>query len=133
MMFSRGLARSRAAAAAAAGARRGIAVGDNLLGTSVALQRARTWDEAAADGFEGVTLDALFKGRKVALFALPGAFTGVCENGHVPSFAARTGELRPRPRPSSPTVVARALHPRVRHAPRAQASSRPRASTRSRA
>ena len=90
-MFSRGLARSRAAAGAAA--RRGIAVGDNLLGTSVALQRARTWDEAAADGFEGVSLDALFKGRKVVLFALPGAFTGVCENGHVPSFATRAGEL----------------------------------------
>ena len=38
-------------------------------------------------GFAGTSLQKLFKGRKVVLFALPGAFTGVCEKGHVPSFA----------------------------------------------
>lgn len=90
MFISRALAHGRAATAVA---RRGIAVGDSLLGTQVALQRARSWDEADADGFAGVTLDALFKGRKVALFALPGAFTGVCEKGHVPSFAALAAEF----------------------------------------
>merc|ERR1711924_439127 len=46
-----------------------------------------TWDAAEADGFAGTSLQKLFKGRKVVLFALPGAFTGVCEKGHVPSFA----------------------------------------------
>ena len=38
-------------------------------------------------GFAGTSLQKLFAGRKVVLFALPGAFTGVCEKGHVPSFA----------------------------------------------
>ena len=37
-------------------------------------------------GPEQVSLDSLTKGRKVVIFALPGAFTGTCTTAHVPSF-----------------------------------------------
>lgn len=39
-----------------------------------------------ADGPEQVALSSLTAGRKVAIFGLPGAFTGVCTTAHVPSF-----------------------------------------------
>lgn len=39
-----------------------------------------------ADGPEEVSLAELTQGRKVVIFALPGAFTGVCTTAHVPSF-----------------------------------------------
>ena len=44
-----------------------------------------------ADGPEVVSLAGKLKGRKVVLFALPGAFTGTCSTIHLPSFL-RTGE-----------------------------------------
>ena len=45
----------------------------------------------ADDGFEQVSLSDYIKGRKVVLFALPGAFTGTCSTTHLPSFI-RTAE-----------------------------------------
>jgi len=36
----------------------------------------------------------LFKGRRVVLFALPGAFTPTCSTGHVPRFVELAPELR---------------------------------------
>lgn len=39
-----------------------------------------------ADGPDSVSLSDKLKGRKVALFALPGAFTGPCSTIHLPSF-----------------------------------------------
>ena len=38
------------------------------------------------DGPEAVSTVDLSKGRKIAVFAVPGAFTGVCTTAHVPSF-----------------------------------------------
>lgn len=38
------------------------------------------------NGPEQVELDSLTKGRKVVIFALPGAYTGTCTTAHVPSF-----------------------------------------------
>ncbi|QXT39786.1 peroxiredoxin [Gymnodinialimonas ceratoperidinii] len=38
------------------------------------------------DGPEQVQMDSLTKGRKVAIFGLPGAYTGTCSTAHVPSF-----------------------------------------------
>jgi peroxiredoxin len=36
----------------------------------------------------------IFAGKKVALFAVPGAFTPTCQNEHVPGFVARVAELK---------------------------------------
>ena len=32
------------------------------------------------------TTDDMFKGKKVVLFAVPGAFTPTCNNNHLPGF-----------------------------------------------
>eukprot|EP01029_Cantina_marsupialis_P000663 TRINITY_DN1046_c0_g1_i2.p1 TRINITY_DN1046_c0_g1~~TRINITY_DN1046_c0_g1_i2.p1 ORF type:complete len:197 (-),score=77.12 TRINITY_DN1046_c0_g1_i2:228-818(-) len=60
--------------------------GDSLLGKGIKLQEARSFDDGVADGFKSTTAEELFKGKKVALFGLPGAFTGVCSKAHVPSW-----------------------------------------------
>jgi peroxiredoxin len=40
------------------------------------------------------TTDDIFKGKKVALFAVPGAFTGTCHKMHVPSVIQSADALR---------------------------------------
>jgi len=39
-----------------------------------------------ADGQQKLMPDAIFAGRKVVLFGVPGAFTSTCSNSHLPSF-----------------------------------------------
>ena len=41
------------------------------------------------DGPQPVTTDDVFKGKRVALFAVPGAFTPTCDARHLPGFAER--------------------------------------------
>lgn len=36
----------------------------------------------------------IFNGKKVVLFAVPGAFTPTCSNAHLPGFVIRADELR---------------------------------------
>ncbi len=55
-----------------------ISVGDRL--------PEGTFLRVGAKGPEQVSVESLTKGRKVVLFAVPGAFTGTCTNAHVPSF-----------------------------------------------
>jgi glutaredoxin/glutathione-dependent peroxiredoxin len=38
------------------------------------------------DGPKPKTTDELFKGKKVVLFAVPGAFTPTCSNNHLPGY-----------------------------------------------
>ncbi|QLH73208.1 peroxiredoxin [Rhodopseudomonas palustris] len=38
------------------------------------------------DGVQVKTTDDIFKGKKVALFAVPGAYTGTCHKMHLPSI-----------------------------------------------
>ncbi|MEQ9694535.1 peroxiredoxin [Shimia sp. SDUM112013] len=45
-------------------------------------------------GPEPVALDSIFKGRKVALFGVPGAFTSTCSAAHVPSFMRNADAIR---------------------------------------
>jgi len=47
-----------------------------------------------ADGPKALTTADIFAGKKVALFAVPGAFTPTCHLQHLPGFVARADELK---------------------------------------
>lgn len=47
-----------------------------------------------ADGPEAVEMDTLTKGRNVAIFGLPGAYTGTCTTAHMPSFIRNMDALK---------------------------------------
>ncbi|KAL3507968.1 hypothetical protein ACH5RR_033350 [Cinchona calisaya] len=53
---------------------------------NVSLQKARSWDEGVSSKFSTTPLKDIFKGKKVVIFGLPGAYTGVCSAQHVPSY-----------------------------------------------
>ena len=44
--------------------------------------------------FEELDSSEIFKGRRIVLFALPGAYTPTCSSGHVPRFVELAAELR---------------------------------------
>jgi peroxiredoxin len=46
------------------------------------------------DGPKPITSDELLKGKTVALFAVPGAFTPTCSAKHLPGFKEKAIELR---------------------------------------
>ena len=45
-------------------------------------------------GVQDVNAQDFFKGKRVALFAVPGAFTSTCSAKHLPSFANNAAPLR---------------------------------------
>ena len=47
-----------------------------------------------SDGIEDVSTGELFRGRKVVLFALPGAFTPTCSAKHLPGFIEKADEIK---------------------------------------
>ncbi len=47
-----------------------------------------------ADGPAPMAGDQLFKGKRVALFAVPGAFTPTCSARHLPGFKDHAAELK---------------------------------------
>jgi peroxiredoxin len=62
-----------------------IQAGDRL--PEVPLQRIR-------DGIETVDTGNLFEGRKMVIFAVPGAFTPTCSEKHLPGFVEHFDEFR---------------------------------------
>lgn len=63
-----------------------IKVGDSI--PSAALQKV------TPQGPEAVHAPDYFKGRKVALFSVPGAFTPTCSARHLPSFVEKADALK---------------------------------------
>jgi peroxiredoxin len=62
-----------------------IKVGDRL--------PENTFTVMGPDGPEPMTTADVFEGKKVALFAVPGAYTPTCHQQHMPGFLTRIGEL----------------------------------------
>ena len=63
-----------------------IKVGDRIPDT--------TFMKATANGPEPVESADFFKGRKVALFSVPGAFTPTCSAKHLPGFVDNAAQLK---------------------------------------
>ena len=63
-----------------------IQVGDRIPDVSLAI--------ASSDGPQPTTSGDYFKGKRVALFAVPGAFTPTCSARHLPSFVEKAQELK---------------------------------------
>ena len=49
---------------------------------------------ATPDGPKPTTSGEYFKGKRVALFAVPGAYTPTCSAKHLPSFVEKASELK---------------------------------------
>jgi peroxiredoxin len=63
-----------------------IQVGDKI--PSVTLK------QMSPEGPKDVTTDELFRGKKVVLFAVPGAFTPACSQRHLPGFVDRASDIK---------------------------------------
>jgi peroxiredoxin len=55
---------------------------------------AGTLKQMTKDGPANVTTDQLFKGKKVVLFSVPGAFTPTCHAKHLPGFVEKYDALK---------------------------------------
>jgi len=63
-----------------------ISVGDKI--------PAGTLKIAGPDGVNDVSTEELFGGKKVVLFAVPGAFTPTCSAKHLPGFISKAAEIK---------------------------------------
>ena len=63
-----------------------IKVGDKL--------PAATLTAGTSEGPRPMSVDDIFKGKKVALFAVPGAFTPTCSAKHLPGFKELAGDIK---------------------------------------
>jgi glutaredoxin/glutathione-dependent peroxiredoxin len=46
------------------------------------------------EGPKEITTDEFFRGKKVALFAVPGAFTPACSQRHLPGYVEKAAEIK---------------------------------------
>ena len=65
-----------------------IKVGDKIPAVKLAYM--------TADGPKDIRTDELFSGKKVVLFALPGAFTPTCSAAHLPGYVEKAEEILAR-------------------------------------
>jgi glutaredoxin/glutathione-dependent peroxiredoxin len=63
-----------------------IKVGDRL--------PAATFRVVTAEGPKPLSTDDVFKGKKVVLFAVPGAFTPTCHKNHLPGFISNADAIK---------------------------------------
>ena len=63
-----------------------IKIGDNIPSVSLA--------HMSQSGPSGLTSDELFGGKRVVLFAVPGAFTPTCSAAHLPGFVANADKIK---------------------------------------
>ena len=63
-----------------------IAIGDRIPATKFV--------KPSADGLTPVSSDEFFKGRRVAIFSVPGAFTPTCSAKHLPGFIDNAEALK---------------------------------------
>ncbi len=62
-----------------------VKVGDKLPSGALAFMGEK--------GPDTITTDDLFNGKKIVLFAVPGAFTPTCNQAHLPSFVANADKI----------------------------------------
>jgi len=63
-----------------------IAVGDKIPSAKLKTM--------TAEGPKDISTDEIFGGKKVVLFALPGAFTPTCSAKHLPGFVERAAQIK---------------------------------------
>lgn len=63
-----------------------ISVGDRIPDVPLAI--------ATRDGPQPTTSKEFFEGKRVALFAVPGAFTPTCSARHLPSFVEKAADIK---------------------------------------
>lgn len=63
-----------------------ISVGDKLPTASLG--------QLGSEGPEQVDLNAMAAGKKIVIFAVPGAFTPTCSSAHMPSFVKNADKLK---------------------------------------
>jgi peroxiredoxin len=63
-----------------------IAVGDKIPSAKLKTM--------TAEGPKDISTDEIFNGKKVVLFAVPGAFTPTCSAKHLPGFVEKAAEIK---------------------------------------
>ncbi|MCK9469992.1 MAG: peroxiredoxin [Porticoccaceae bacterium] len=63
-----------------------IKVGDNIPSANLFTM--------TSDGPKPISTDDIFKGKKVVLFAVPGAFTPGCSNTHLPGYVVHVDDIK---------------------------------------
>jgi glutaredoxin/glutathione-dependent peroxiredoxin len=63
-----------------------IKVGDKVPSTTLRY--------VGSDGVQAVTTEDFFRGKKVALFGVPGAYTRTCSERHLPGYVTHAEELK---------------------------------------